>query len=494
MELQFLRSSRDYLTDVLREVRSQEQSQEMKLPEGMPDIGRIIASWGQAVVRSKEWRGDSAVVNGGILVWVLYAPEDGGESRVVDGWIPFQMRWELPEGTREGKLMLDCRVRSVDARSTSPRKIMVRAATGALARAVSPVESSLYAPGNLPEDVHLRPRSETVRLAREAGEKAFVMDEELSIPEGNGEETQAVYCTLCPEITDKKVMGDKIAFRGNGNAHILWRSGSTFTARDYLLPFSQFVELEDTYGSDGETEIRLCVTDLDLDTREARLKVGIAAQYLLTGEQEAAWIADAYSNRRELNAHSEPLSLPVYQAPRMESVSGEQALPSGALDAVDLSFQPDYPRVQQGENGLDTVVPGNVQVLYRGEDGALGAASARWEGRTPLLGAQENMIGIPMKPEEMQILPGSEGARFRAQVPVALEQDSSEPIQQITGLSLGQLEEPDAGRPSLILRRAGEEDLWDLAKRSGSTEDAIRKANGLTGLPAREQMLLIPIE
>ena len=63
----------------------------------------------------------------------------------------------------------------------------------------------------------------------------------------------------------------------------------------------------------------------------------------------------------------------------------------------------------------------------------------------------------------------------------------------VTGLELMQSKQPDPGRPSLILRRAGENSLWELAKASGSTMDAIRRANNLSGEPARDQMLLIPV-
>ena len=37
------------------------------------------------------------------------------------------------------------------------------------------------------------------------------------------------------------------------------------------------------------------------------------------------------------------------------------------------------------------------------------------------------------------------------------------------------------------------DELWELAKATNSTVEAIRKANGLTGQPSADQMLLIPI-
>ena len=63
----------------------------------------------------------------------------------------------------------------------------------------------------------------------------------------------------------------------------------------------------------------------------------------------------------------------------------------------------------------------------------------------------------------------------------------------VSGLRLGETRQPDPSRPSGILRRAGEDTLWDLAKRHGSTIDAIKSANHLAGEPDLGQMLLIPV-
>ena len=92
MELQFEKKPCRYLQRNVREVKDQEQTQEVKLPEGMPDIGTILGTWGQCVMRSKEWHEDGMNVAGGVMAWVLYTPEDGSQPQSVDAWIPFQMK------------------------------------------------------------------------------------------------------------------------------------------------------------------------------------------------------------------------------------------------------------------------------------------------------------------------------------------------------------------------------------------------------------------
>ena len=95
--------------------------------------------------------------------------------------------------------------------------------------------------------------------------------------------------------------------------------------------------------------------------------------------------------------------------------------------------------------------------------------------------------GIP------QAMPGSGNIGVSAEIPVQMFTTTSQGIPVVTGLNVEAQRTPDANRPSLILRRAGEDRLWDIAKVSGSTVDAIRKANGLEAEPAPNQMLLIPV-
>ena len=95
MELQFQSSTCRCLKAAARQVHNTELTQEVRLSDGMPDIGRILTTWGQIVLRSKEWQGDLVAVSGGIMVWILYAPEDGTPPRCLDAWVPFQLKWDL---------------------------------------------------------------------------------------------------------------------------------------------------------------------------------------------------------------------------------------------------------------------------------------------------------------------------------------------------------------------------------------------------------------
>ena len=498
MELQFKKNVCSCLDTAVREVQNQELTHEIKLSDGMPDIGRILAAWGQVILRGKEWRGDSIALSGGMLVWVLYAPEDGTQPRCIDSWIPFQMKWDLPDRTREGDIRIGCLTRFVDARSVAARKIMVRGGVAAMAEAFAPMEAAVYIPEGVPEDVELLRSHYPIRLPREAGEKTFLMDEDLTLPGSSPQPEKLLYYTVRPGITDQKVLANKVVFRGNVNLHILYASEEgQLHSWDFELPFSQFAELNGSYSNDAQADIVLCPTSLELeldDEGHIRLKCGIVGQYVVDDMEMLELIEDAYSPGRELNIQSEMLELPAMLENRRENVYGEQTIPSEANLAADVQFLPDFPRQRRMENGVSLEIPGQFQVLYYGEDGSLQSATARWEGQTELAADENSRItAVPMAAPEPQVLMSSGSMTARSEVPLQMTATSTRGIPMVTGLELGEQREPEANRPSLILRRAGNTRLWDIAKTSGSTMDAIRKANHLEEEPAPNQMLLIPV-
>ena len=122
MDVNFQNREVSCLSPALREIQNSEQTQEIKLTEGMPDVGGIVSAWGQPILRGKEWGADTLNYTGGMMVWVLYAPEDGSAEQCVEGWIPFQLRWDIPEELPEGQIRMRLLPRLVDARSVSREK------------------------------------------------------------------------------------------------------------------------------------------------------------------------------------------------------------------------------------------------------------------------------------------------------------------------------------------------------------------------------------
>ena len=497
LELQFKKTGCTCLDTAVREIRNLEQTHEMKLPDSMPDIGKVLAAWGQCVLRSKEWNTDSIGMTGGMQLWVMYAPEDGTQPRVMDSWVPFQMRWELPQGMLEGKIRIGCMMRFVDARSVAARKIMVRAGVSAVGEGWVNQEKEVYAPEKIPEGIELLRSTYPLRLPKEVGEKAFAMDEELALPPSAPIPEKIIYYALNPRNTDQKIMGNKVVFKGNGNLHVLYESEEgQLHSWDFELPFSQFAELDGSYSSDAQADVLLCPNNLELeidDEGHFRLKCAMVGQYLVDDLQKIEVVEDAYSPKQELELYRDMLEFPVILESRREILYGEQSVPAAADIAADVRMLTEYPRVRRMGDRVDMEMPVSFQVLYYGENGTVQSATGRWNGQLSMPADENSQIAALPIPGMPQAMPGNGNIMVNGEIPVQILTGTTQKIPVVTGLNVGQQRIIDTSRPSLILRRAGEDRLWDIAKSSGSTVDAIRKANGLEAEPAADQMLLIPM-
>lgn len=498
MEMQFRDTVRPCLEPCLRQVQNSEGVLELRLPDGMPDIGRILASWGQPILRGKEWRSDSITMSGGMMVWVLYAPEDGSQARCMEGWIPFQLRWELPAGTRDGQIRIELETRFVDGRTVSARKIMVRAGLGALAEAWVPTDVRVYSPGEEVREAELKREKYPLRVVKEAGEKTFLLPEELPLPPSAPQPEKLLCCSLRPEITDRKVMANKAVFRGNGNLHMLYLSEEgNLVSWDFPLAFSQLAELEDSYSGDAHVNVRLCATTLEPELDEEgtlRLKSALAIQYLVDDREMIEVVTDAYSPARDLEMQQEILRMPVVLDDRTVALYAEQSIPTGGGQMVDLALLRDFPSLRFDGESYEMEAPGSLQALFYDPEGSLQSASARWESKMSFEGNEDSQLTArPLPAGDAQVLIGPDGVNVRWELPVEVTAAGYTEIPMVTGLRLGEERKPEPGRPSLILKRAGTDGLWDIAKSTGSTVEAIRKANNLKEEPLPGQMLLIPM-
>ena len=499
MELQFGGSTCRFLKAAVREVHSTELTQEVRLSDGMPDIGRVLTSWGQIILRSKEWQSDLVTVSGGIMVWVLYVPEDGTPVRCVDTWVPFQLKWETNEPHSEGAVRAYPLLRYVDGRGVSPRKMMIRASVGAMGEAWSLRQLQVYHPTEVPQDVQLLKHTYPIRLPVEISEKTFLLDDDLQMPAGAVQPERLLAYTIAPQLQEKRISGDKLVVRGAGKLHVLYRcSEGKIHAADLEIPISQYAQLEKIYDSDANADVMMGITSLELiqnDGQQLRIKCTMAAQYLISDRYLIDVVEDAYSPNREVELRMEEVKLPSVAEQRSELVQAHQKIQGISADyIVDAWCLPDFPRQNRNGDQVTLDCAGQFQMLYYAADDTLQSGTCGWESAVQIMAdSNSNMSFLVQQPNAVQAVPAADEMHFNTQIKLELNTELETNLQTVTGLELGQLQEPDDDRPSLILCRSYGESLWELAKRCGSTVDDIRRINHLDAEPRCEQMLLIPV-
>jgi hypothetical protein len=356
----------------------------------------------------------------------------------------------------------------------------------------------VYSPDQLPEDVQILKRSYPICLPVEAGEKAFVIEESLPLPATAPAIQKLLRYTLQPELVESKVVADKVVMRGIAVLALLYlgEDGQLYS-RDFELPFSQYDQLGKDYESTATAQITLAVTALELDQGEEdglNLKAGLTGQYVICDSPLVEIVEDAYSPGRAVEPQLQRLQMPAVLDDHRETILAESAVELDASRVADVQFYPDLPRQHREGDKLSAELSGVFQILSYDPDGNLQSTVSRWEGNWDIDADRNTTVEMMLYPTgRPQSTAGGGGTSFRADMILNAQVSAGEGIQMVTGLKMSDLVEPDPNRPSLILRRAGEESLWEIAKSAGSTVEAIQRANAIQQEPDSTQMLLIPV-
>ncbi|MBQ2919830.1 MAG: LysM peptidoglycan-binding domain-containing protein [Oscillospiraceae bacterium] len=493
MELPFEKTETRFWQQKLYTPVVKEETQEYKLPDTLPDAGRVISAWGQAVLRGKEWRGDHISLSGGVMVWILYAPEDGSEPRRVESWLPFSMRVEHHHDGEDGVIRTECMLCSVDARNVSARKLMLRCSVGLMVQTLVPRAAELYHPKEMPEDIQLLDRTYPMVLTRETGERTFLVEELL--PMDRQIPRKLIYYRLTPRVTEQKVLGSRAVFRGVGELHLLGLDEQQkLVSLDLQVPLAQYLELQEDWGEGSEVSNLLCVTSLEVEPEEngIRVKCGLVSQYILNVPGVIRCLEDAYSPQRELELVRQEVVLPAWLDEQVQLFELQERL-TGDEVPVDAIFFPELPMVTKQPGGAEIRVGGSFQLLSEAPDGLL-------------LGRQLKTARTVSQRTECDTIPCTwlrggtglrrDGGSWTAEQELEMRIDSiaARPIAMVSSMKAGECRVPDPERPSVIVRSGCPgETLWDIAKYCGSTVSAIQRLNKLESEPEEGRLLLIPV-
>lgn len=497
MELQFQKKTLPCMREVLSQCREQELTQEVRLPDGMPDIGTVLGAWGQVIVRGKEWRPDSIAVTGGVMVWILYMTEENAELQVVETWLPYHVKWDIPDVQNDGSIVVAGRISFVDARSISARKFMLRTGICVNAQAYVSGDVYIYVPEQMPPDIQIKNNMYPMKLPAEIGEKPFTMDEPIPLPDECPEIEKIIRSSLQPEIIELKVLGGRIVFRGIANVHILYRSSDGMLhSCNVELPFSQYAQLDREYEEGADASVTPIITSLEIEIGENKvpyMKAGLSGQYMIRDHTVVELIEDAYSPEYDLEIQREQLQVPTILDECKQMINANRTIQIESDHVADVEFMPQNPEESIGSAGNELNLSGRFLALYYDGNGQLLSANTKWEDRCSVQSGENVRLHSWVIPAGKPMATVDSSVTLHGQLLMDSVYIASQGLEMISGIKLKERKEKREDRPSLVVRRAGEDDLWTIAKTVGSTVDAICEANGITDEPDKDQMLLIPI-
>ena len=380
----------------------------------------------------------------------------------------------------------------------STRKLMIRCGIGMLLQALVPARAEISVPAELPEDVEVLRSSYPMLLTVEAGEKSFLLDEELEIPGIGSGVKELVYFQLEPELADQKVLGSKAVFHGVGNLHVLyWNEDGRLCCHDFQIPFGQYLDLEGEYEEEAQIRNLLCVTELEVDVQEdgvLHLRCGMISQYTVQNRSVLDLVEDAYSPCRDVEMTYGELTLPAILDTVMYTVDLSARIPTQDGTAVDSGLRPSFPEITRHGDEVEIAQDG-IFGLLTDNKGNLMEKSGK-TSQKKVLAAHCSADTVAFSWQKGSVSCRQEGTDWRVDTQRVLDLSAigTGSIPMVTSMKLGEERPPVPEQAAVIIRRKEKgQRLWDLAKQCGSTVRSIEKINALEGEPEDERLLLIPV-
>lgn len=486
---------------------TQEETTETIVPDYCPDIGRIVETEGKIFLHSRELREGSGEVTGTVRISVLYLPEGESGIRVLEFAMPFSMESDHRTLADCTSLTAEVETEFLETRMLNPRKLFTHC------KLVCHMTGYQRTPVCFCSDVTAEPELCVEKRQEEQhaiflthiAEKDFTFSDEMTLPSGRDGAVELLTSRACSTVTDTKVVGNKLIFKGIFTVGVLYRTeaGRCCTA-SAELPFSQIMEVE------GVSEAALATVDLQLtgcdlqlgddhEGRQIAVTLYFHATAMLREERELGLLCDLYSTTYQTTYEAEPLSLVSYRQTLERREAVRETLEIGVVADSILALTATCGTVSVSREGEQVTLRTGVSVraMYQDEGGSPLAAERCMDVTCRLELPEEcRVTARAVCPEEIQGSLTDRGIEVRFQVLFCIE--AATRVKRVC-ISKAELD-PDtprdtAGAPSLVLRSLGSgESAWDLAKTYHTTIATILAANQLEreeDLP-REKLLLIP--
>lgn len=503
MELVFEQQSIDYLRRIFSKTATQEQTQELIVPDSYPDCARVVFCGASAIVRGKECRDGSVIVTGGVRAGILYVPEDDSPARALECYLPYSVRVDDPAATEQMQTSVCCRIVSADARLINSRKILVRTNLVCEMTGFAPQSETLCTLTQKPDTLQTRTQSYRMLLPQEYAEKTFTMTEDLELSSSEPEVEKIVHYWLRPDVTEQKLTGNKAVFKGNLTLKLLYLTPDgepeSYTRQ---IPFAQYCELRQDY-EDDELQLCLCMTGSELEVEKLQdepakllLSASMLCQCVSLKTQQITLTEDAYATRGTFRPEWRELALPSLLDRQTLLATLRGSVPKEAKAVVESTLYLDAPSQQKTDGGVLLSVPATVNILYYDTDGALQSAIVRDQASCTLPAEADTSCQVSAKAgKDGFAAPSGSGIDVRYDVSFQAACCCERALRMLCGGTIEDDEKPAGERFCVVVTTNPKtQSLWELAKEYRTSVDAIAKANGITTDEAEQgELLLIPM-
>lgn len=476
------------------------------LAEYLGDIKKTLKCKAVPFVTAKQLSGNTATVDGTVLISVMYEDADGtlccGEFEQ-----PFKKSFDGNEELETAGFEVSCNAVLNTCRAVTERKLSVKGVLRLKVTLKKVAQHNIIAEIDAPDFETLCGQAETV-LPIGITEKSTVIDDGFELPEEKPAIFKIIRTDAAVHTEEPKIINGKVMVSGSLSLCLLYSDKSCAVQKtQQQFPFSQIVEIADI-TEDCRCSVTGELCSLNLTTRtnaegECR-SVAVVSRINLTCKacclQTVPLIFDAYNTRKKTDFKTEevPFTKLAKQVNETFLCKKQIDLPEEAETICDIWCDPADCSARPGEKGL--TLSGSILcgALHQNSEGEFGYSERMIEFEYPIL--LETPIAAPMcKPKitvsNCEYRPnGRGGAELTVKLAINATVYSAESLQVLTGLTVDEITPAVDDNAALIAYFAQNgEEVWQICKRFCANRKELLEQNDLKEDRLKEnKMLLIP--
>ena len=468
------------------------ESADAIVPDTFPDIGRIVCAYGTTAIKDQTPQNDRLLVSGTVQVMVLYEPENGGNLRRLTVPISFAHIEECEGLTAESVCIVTCHAAMIDAEAVNSRKISVEAQLCFSAAGYCETEREVTESIEL-DGLECRSHMQDVTLLEQVRSYPVTVLDDVQLADAAELVLLHTDCTM--RVSECRAMHGRIVIKGEAVLQcIALQEDDAVRVLNSSTPFTQILELPEAVEN-APVEVYMSATEADCRLEaDGMLSCTINAQavVLLRQVHHLCCIEDMYLPGKELVVQMEHPALQNTLPMQAFAAEGSETLQTAQHVSHVITAQAiccGAKRISESE----IQVKAAICVLYLGDEQQLYAmqrivpinmsCSAAGEIKNLVLTARATAAG-------------ERGMLLTITANGMVNQQERKVFCHISSLGSKPKERANSGITLVLRQIIGEQQLWDIAKSCGTTEQAIRCANDLPAEAESVQntLLLIPIQ
>lgn len=283
--------------------------EDINVPDVSPDLYRILASSANVLIKDCEVLADKVVVNGQVMVNVLYSADmEGRPMDSLEVSANFSQSIEIPGVKPKMKETVNAVIQHVDCYMINSRKLNIKVIMDLYCRVEDLFDLELASDVRGLSDIQVLRESNSFKQVVGYNRDMYEISDDIEVPGDKPAVGKILKSDFRVSLKDDKLTDGKIEVNGILGANILYAAADENRSIEYLeveTPFTQYIEVPAAErGMDCVTEVALkdCYADaLEDSNGEKRLitinsVLNINARVFKEAEEEV--VIDAYSPSR----------------------------------------------------------------------------------------------------------------------------------------------------------------------------------------------------